>query len=175
MTKKVWIIMLITVGFIALLSLASSHITKNTDFIYETGIRITEDFQVIENEIFHDIPIGIAIWSSGNYIANCTFINCVDEGIVIFGSNNIIENCVFYKCVDGIELQKSSNNKFINCRFISSSHAGVDAIMDGNNNNLFEYCIFYDNPYGCYFSSYAYNEFENCTFLNNKIDVEEGK
>ncbi|GAJ00972.1 unnamed protein product, partial [marine sediment metagenome] len=60
-------------------------ITKKTNFKYEYGMKIVEDNQIIENYIFIDIPIGIAVWSSNNYIVNCTFINCPDEGIVLFG------------------------------------------------------------------------------------------
>lgn len=156
------------------LSLAS-YVTKETDFKYETGIKITEDGQIIENKVFYDIPIGIAVWSSDNNIINCTFINCSDEGILLIGSNNTIENCVFYKCVDGIELQKSSDNTFINCRFISNTHAGIDAIYCNNDNNLFSFCLFYDNHYGCYFKESENNEFMNCTFLDNEIDLWERK
>ena len=156
------------------LSLAS-YITKETDFIYETGMKITKDNQIIENYVFYDIPIGIAVWSSNNHIMNCTFINCSDEGIMLFGSNNTIENCVFYMCVDGVELQKSSDNVFINCRFLSNSHAGIDAIKSGNNNNKFYFCLFYDNPYGCYFKESENNQFIDCTFLDNKIDMENKK
>lgn len=162
------------------LSLAS-YITKETDFKYETGIKVTKDNQIIENQVFYEIPVGIAVWSSNNRIANCTFINCDDEGIVFFGGtplgsdNNTIINCVFYNCCDGVELQKSSNNIFINCRFLSCSHAGIDGIMTSNDNNSFISCVFYDNPMGCYFSDSKDNEFINCTFLDNKIDMEERK
>jgi len=168
MKKQIIIISMILL--ICSLSLAS-YITKETDFIYETGIKITKDNQIIENQVFYDIPIGIAVWSSNNLIANCTFINCSDEGILLIGNNNIVENCVFYKCCDGIELQKSSDNIFINCRFLSNTHAGIDAIEDNNNNNRFHYCFFYDNYYGCFFKESEDNEFVNCTFLDNKVDV----
>lgn len=153
------------------LSLASHIITRETDYIYEAGLKITKDNQVIENKIFYEIPIGIAVWSSGNLIANCTFINCSDEGILLIGSNNIIENCVFYNCCDGIELQRSSNNTFINCRFLSNSHAGIDAINDNNNNNVFYSCLFYDNPYGCFFKESKNNEFIDCVFIENVKDI----
>lgn len=157
----------------------ASYITKETDFKYEAGIKVTEDNQIIENRVFYDIPIGIAVWSSNNLIANCTFINCDDEGIVFFegtslgSDNNTIINCVFYRCCDGIELQRSSNNRIINCRFLSNSHAGIDGILDNNNDNLFSSCVFYDSPFGCYFSRSEGNKFVNCTFLDNKIDMEE--
>lgn len=158
------------------LSLAS-YITKETDFIYETGIKVTEDNQIIENLIFVDIPIGIMVWSSGNHIINCTFVNCSDEGIVFFETshNNIVENCVFYKCCDGIELQKSSNNIFINCRFLNNYHAGIDGILSSNNNNSFFSCVFLDNMMGVYFSQSEDDEFINCTFLDNEVDLWERK
>lgn len=174
--KKIWMIGVVVILFISslsILSLASQTITKKTDFKYEAGLKITKDNQVIENQVFYDVPIGIAVWSSNNHIINCTFINCNDEGILLIGSNNTIESCVFYKCVDGIELQRSSNNTFINCRFTGNSHAGVDGILDSNNNNSFYNCVFYDNPYGCYFSKSIGTEFDDCLFLNNVIDVEE--
>ncbi len=152
------------------LSLAS-YITKETDFKYEVGINIKIDNQIMENKVFYDIPIGIAVWSSNNRISNCTFIQCSDEGILLIGSNNIIENCVFYECLDGVELQESSNNVFINCRFLSNSHAGIDAIKNNNSNNLFSFCFFYDNYYSCYFKESENNEFVNCTFLDNAMDV----
>ena len=129
----------------------ASYITRESDFIYETGINITKDNQRIENMVFYDIPIGIILWSSNNVIANCTFIECSDEGILLIGSNNLIENCVFYRCVDGIELQKSSNNTFINCRFLNNTHAGIDGIINSNNYNEFYNCLFYESPYGCFF------------------------
>ena len=153
----------------------ASYITKETGFKYEAGIEIRKDNQVIENQVFYNIPIGIIVWSSNNHIINCTFINCSDEGIMLFGSNNTIENCVFYMCVDGVELQKSSDNIFINCRFLSNSHAGIDAIKSGNDNNEFYSCLFYDNPYGCYFKESNDNEFIDCIFLDNKIDMENKK
>ena len=174
--KKILKIAIISIMLImCTLSLASHIITRETDYIYEAGIEVTEDNQIIENKVFYDIPIGIAVWSSGNIIANCTFINCSDEGILLIGSNNIIENCVFYKCVDGIELQRSSNNTFINDRFLSNTHAGIDAITDSNNNNAFYSCLFYDNPYGCFFKESKNNEFIDCAFMDNKIDMREVK
>jgi len=149
----------------------ASYITKETDFKYEIGISIKIDNQIVENKVFYDIPIGIAVWSSNNRISNCTFIQCSDEGILLIGSNNIIENCVFYECLDGVELQESSNNVFINCRFLSNTHAGVDAIKHNNNNNMFYSCLFFDSLWGCYFSRSIGNEFVECTFLDNILDV----
>jgi len=157
-------------------STSRTVITKETGHIYETGIKITEDGQTIRNYDFVDIAIGIAIWSSGNYIADCTFTGCSDEGIVFLGSNNnIVENCVFSRCVDGVELQWSSDNTFVNCQFLDNTHAGVDAIHNSNNNNLFISCIFQGSPFGCYFSQSENNRFVNCEFMDNKIDREERK
>ena len=173
--KKIRCVIVIIALLLVCSLVLASYITKETDFKYETGIKVVKGNQIIENYIFKDIPIGIAVWSSNNRIANCTFINCSDEGIVLFGSNNTIEYCVFYQCCDGIELQGSSNNSFINLWFIDNSHAGIDAIKRDNNNNRFSFCVFYGSPYGCYFSKSEGNEFENCTFLGNKIDIKERK
>lgn len=169
-------LLIISLSIIIICSVAIANsliITKKTNNKYEYGIRVDLDNQTIQDKVFIDIPIGIVIWSSNNKIANCTFINCSDEGIILLGSNNMIENCVFYNCLDGIELQRSSNNTFVNCRFLSNSHAGIDAIHHSNNNNLFSFCVFYNNPYGCYFKESECNVFTNCTFLDNEIDIKE--
>ena len=152
---------------------ANEIITSQSDFKYETGIRITEDGQEIKNKTFVDIPIGIAVWGSMTNIENCTFINCSDEGIVFFemSHNNIVRNCVFYQCVDGIELQRSCNNSFYNCDFIENSHAGVDAIHGSNNDNSFYNCTFHDNYMGIYsYDSYG-TLLINCKFHGNIIDT----
>lgn len=145
-------------------------ITAQTDFKYETGLRLEFDGEKVENQIFMDIPIGIAAWSSNNHIANCTFINCSDEGILLFGDNNIVENCIFYCCCDGIELQKSSNNLFINLWFFNNYHAGVDAICHSNNNNSFYNCMFYYNVIGAYFSQSENNSFIDCCFFGKSTE-----
>jgi len=170
MKKTIKILMLSLLLLICSLSLAS-YVTRESDFIYESGIDINEDNQIIENMVFYDIPIGIAVWSSNNLIANCTFIGCSDEGILLIGSNNVIDNCVFYGCVDGIELQKSSDNTIINCRFLNNTHAGIDAIRENNNNNNFISCLFYGNPYGCFFKESENNRFIDCNFMYNKRNI----
>jgi len=170
--KKISYLSLVLVILLLVSSLASaSYFTRETDFMYESGIKITENNQVIGYHIFYDIPIGIAVLSSNNHISNCIFISCSDEGILLFGSNNTVRNCVFYQCCDGVELQESSNNLFINCAFFMNSHAGVDGIIRGNNNNSFVDCVFCGNSvFGCYFYYSENNEFVNCTFLDNGID-----
>jgi len=146
-------------------------ITSQSDYTYETGIKIAEDGQVVKNKTFIDIPIGIAVWGSMATIENCTFINCSDEGIVFFKSshNNTVRNCVFYQCVDGIEMQSSSDNSFYNCDFIENSHAAIDAIHGANNDNSFWNCSFLDNYMGIYsYDSYG-NIYINCRFKGNII------
>lgn len=150
-------------------------ISKETNYKYETGIKLTEDNQIIENYIFRDIPIGIVVYSSNNVIANCEFTDCSDEGILLVGDNNVVRDCSFTYCTDGIELQKSSNNVIIRCSFVNNYHAGVDGIKDNNNNNLFSYCTFYNNPFGIYFKNSENNRYINCDFANNKIDLLEAK
>ena len=170
MKNIIKVIIILAILLASSLSLAS-YITKETNFKYEAGIELREDNQVIENKVFYEIPIGIFVWSSNNRISNCTFINCSDEGIILIGSNNTIENCVFYKCADGVELQKSSNNTFINDRFLSNTHAGIDAIKNNNNDNTFYLCLFYENYYGCFFKESKDNEFIDCTFLDNIVEM----
>jgi parallel beta-helix repeat protein len=146
-------------------------ITKKTDYMYECGIRITKENQIIKDKIFYDIPIGIMIWCSNTLIENCDFINCSDEGIVIFTTNNnTIKNCTFYSCCDGVELQQSSNNIFIDCNFLDCYHAGIDGIKKSNDNNQFINCTFTDNNMGVYFSQSENNMFVDCLFINNKVD-----
>jgi len=152
-------------------SLSLTVYSAQTTHKYETGIRITEDNQIINNQIFRNIPIGIAIWSSNNTISDCTFWECSDEGILLLGSNNNIIDCTFTNCLDGIELQKSSNNVFTNCKFTNCNHAGIDGIINNNNNNLFYSCTFTNNCYGCFFKESENNIFENCIFTNNKEDL----
>jgi len=170
MKKRLKILAVSILLLICSLALAP-YITKETDYIYEAGIKVTEDNQIIENKIFYEIPIGIAVWSSNNRIANCTFIFCYDEGILLIGDNNTIENCVFYYCCDGIELQRSSNNTFINDRFLNNTHAGIDAIKNNNNDNKFYNCLFYGSPFGCFFKESRDNEFIECTFIENVKDI----
>lgn len=156
-----------------LVAVVGSVFTSQTDYKYEMGMKLVSRGEKVENQVFIDIPIGIAVWSSNNYIANCTFINCSDEGILLIGSNHIIENCVFYQCCDGIELQKSSNNSFINCVFLDNSHAGIDGIHHSNNDNSFYNCTFYGNSMGVYFKQSENNSFVDCCFLKNKRDYVE--
>lgn len=146
--------------------------THETDFIYEYGIKLQKDYDVVRDEVFIDIPIGIAVWSSYTLIENCTFINCNDEGIVFLGgsSYNIVRNCVFYDCVDGIEIQSSTNNTFINCIFINNTHAGFDAIHEKNDNNTFIDCVFYNNCMGTYFSDGENTSYIDCVFENNNYN-----
>ena len=141
-------------------------ISAETDFIYECGLQLKKNGQKIENLLFKDIPIGIAIWSCDNIIANCTFINCPDEGILVLGDNNTIINCLFVECCDGIELQDSSNNSFINCNFIYCYHAGVDGLGFHNYNNQFKNCIFYDSI--VWFREMNDNNFTDCWFSDSE-------
>jgi len=148
-------------------------ITKQTDFRYEVGIKVTQSGEVISNMTFIDIPIGIAVWASNTLIENCTFIYCDDEGIIFtkYSHNNIVRNCAFYYCCDGIELQESCNNSFSNLQFFKNYHAGVDGIYHSNNNNFFFNCAFYGNVMGVYFKESENIVFDaDCIFNNNKQD-----
>lgn len=166
------VMIIIGLGLIASFSfvLASSTVTKQTSNKYEFGIKITEDYQTVENKIFHDIPIGLAVWSNHNRISNCSFIGCDDEGIVFFGNNNLVVNCVFYGCADGVELQNSFSNHFVDCRFFNCSHAGIDGIYENNNYNVMDNCLFVDNFMGAYFKDSYGNKYVDCQFLDNEFD-----
>ena len=145
-------------------------ITGQTGHKYECGIKVTSDGQIIENKVFINIAIGIAVWADNVTIRNCTFMYCDDEGIVLFGSNTTIENCFFYYCCDGIELQKSSHNSFINLWLFNNTHAGIDAIYHSNNNNYFFNCMVYGNYMGVYFKQSENNSFIDCCFWENQQD-----
>ena len=82
----------------------------------------------IQNQIFKDIPIGIAIWSDNNTIDKCIFINCSDEGLFIYGKNTTITNCIFYECCDGIEFYNQTDYTIKNCLFINNWHKNVEEL-----------------------------------------------
>ncbi|MBN2065759.1 MAG: right-handed parallel beta-helix repeat-containing protein [Candidatus Thermoplasmatota archaeon] len=150
-------------------------ISNGAPGLYSTGIHIVASDCNINDCLFYDNPIGIAIWTSGNQITNCTFERCEDEGIAILGSesapsnNNSIINCVFsYNC-DGIELQHSSGNLIKDCEFYQNTHTGVDAIASGNDRNIIENCHIYDNRvHGIYLSASSDNQIIDCTVTGNR-------
>ena len=123
-----------------------------TGKLYETGIRVTEDNQLLEHYVFKDIAIGVAVWASNITIRWCVFINCSDEGIVFFSTSqfNKVENCLFVYCCDGIELQQSHNTTISNCTFNHSWHAGIDIIGKPSHNASIISCNFADNEMDIY-------------------------
>ena len=149
-------------------------VTNGAPGLYASGIRITStDIEVSDCNI-HDVPVGIAIWTSDNTISNCYFWSCKDEGIALIGSsfsecnNNIISDCVFYDNCDGIELQYSSNNIISNCEIYDNTHTGIDAIASSNDNNKIEDCEIYNNEvHGIYFSSSSNNQIIDCQLSGN--------
>lgn len=149
-------------------------ITNQGPGIYTSGIQVFYSDTKIQNCNFHNNPIGIAIWSSGNIIDTCKFWNCDDEGIVLIGTssspceNNIIKNCIFYDNCDGIELQYSSNNIISGCHFYNNSHTGIDAIASSNNGNVISNCRISNNRvHGVYLSSSSHNKIYNCRISDN--------
>ena len=150
-------------------------ITNGAPGLYSCGIRVSASNIEIRECRFFDNPVGIAVLSSDNTIADCTFYRCTDEGIVLVGSgnlecdNNRIENCIFYDNCDGIELQYSSNNAITNCEFYDNTHTGIDAIASSNDNNIISNCNIYNNQvHGIYFSSSSDNQIIDCSFSENQ-------
>ncbi len=150
-------------------------ITNGAPGLYSSGIRVSASNTEIRECRFFDNPVGIAVLTSDNIIADCTFYRCTDEGIVLVGSgslecdDNRIENCVFYDNCDGIELQYSSNNVITNCEFYDNTHTGIDAIASSNDNNIISNCNIYNNQvHGIYLSSSSDNQIIDCLFSENK-------
>jgi len=150
-------------------------ITNGAPGLYSCGIRVSASNTEIRDCQFFDNPVGIAVLTSDNIIADCTFYRCTDEGIVLVGSgslecdNNRIENCVFYDNCDGIELQYSSNNIITNCEFYDNTHTGIDAIASSNDNNIISNCSIHNNQvHGIYLSSSSDNQIIDCLFSENK-------
>ena len=109
-------------------------ISNRGEGLYAQGIKIVaRNTRIIDCSI-HDVPVGIAVWSSDNTIENCRFWNCDDEGIVLIGvgdhtcSNNKIVNCSFVNNRDGIEIKRASDNIIMNCSFSGIYHDEISLI-----------------------------------------------
>jgi len=157
-------------------SLSDLDITNKGPGLYTTCVKISASNTTIQNCMFHDTPIGIAIWSSQNIISGCEFSGCDDEGIVLLGTsttactNNTIISCNFYENCDGIELQYATHNKIISCTFTQNTHAGIDAIESNNNNNIISHCKFTDNQaFGLYLAGSSYNLITQCSFSDDTV------
>lgn len=144
--------------------------------LYTTGLKITASHTIIEDCMFHDTPIGIALWSSQNMIAQCVFQGCNDEGIVLLGtssiacSNNTITSCIFSENCDGIELQYATHNQINSCDFHRNIHAGIDAIESNNDHNIISDCTFTDNnAFGLYLARSAQNLITQCVFSDDAL------
>ena len=157
-------IILLFVCFLVLLAaLPEDVFTGHSDFVYESGLKITGDFITVKDKVFVDIPIGVVVWGSNNLIVNCTFINNSDEGVLLLGDSNIIQGCCFYGCNDGIELQDSCSNIIVDSKFFNSIHMGIDGIGGKNFNNVIKNCIFYDSV--TWFRSVNDNVFIDCKYF----------
>lgn len=154
------------------------EITNLGPGLYTTGIQISAPNTTIQDCLFHDTPIGIAIWSSYTTITNCTFTNCDDEGIVLLGTtttpchHNTITRCLFSKNCDGIELQHAPSNHITDCSFTHNTHAGIDGIEANNNNNRISSCTFSDNQaFGLYLTKSSENLITDCSFSDDTITL----
>ncbi len=158
--------------------LSNLEIINHAEGLYTTGVKISASKTTIEDCLFHDTPIGIAIWSSQNTISQCIFQGCDDEGIVLLGTssdactNNTITSCVFSENCDGIELQYATHNQINSCSFIRNTHAGIDAIESNNNNNIISECTFTDNDaFGLYLARSSQNLITQCSFSDDALTL----
>jgi parallel beta-helix repeat protein len=156
--------------------LSDLTITNQGSGLYTTCLKISASNTTVQNCIFHDTPIGVALWSSQNTISNCEFNSCDDEGIVLLGTsttpcvNNTITSCVFSKNCDGIELQYATHTLITSCCFLQNTHAGIDAIESNNNDNTISYCTFTDNQaFGLYLARSSQTLITHCTFSDDTI------
>ena len=156
--------------------LRNLDIMNQAEGLYTTGLKITASATTIQDCVFHDTPIGIAIWSSQNTIAQCIFQGCDDEGIVLLGTStspctdNTITSCIFTENCDGIELQYATHNQITSCDFNSNTHAGIDAIESNNDNNIISDCTFTANSaFGLYLARSSQNLIIQCSFSNDAL------
>jgi parallel beta-helix repeat protein len=151
-------------------------ITNTGPGLYATGIKISAPNTIVQNCLFEDTSIGIALWSSQNSISDCDFSGCSDEGIVLLGTstslctNNTIVSCVFTENCDGIELQYATHNTITSCVFTKNTHAGIDAILSQNNYNVIATCTFSDNAgFGLYLAGSYDTLISQCSFSDDTI------
>jgi parallel beta-helix repeat protein len=156
--------------------LSDLTITNQGPGLYTTCLKISASNTTVQNCIFNDTPIGIAVWSSQNTISDCEFNGCDDEGIVLLGTatttstNNTITTCIFSENCDGIELQYATHNKITSCTFTKNTHAGIDAIESNNNDNIISHCTFTDNKaFGLYLTRSSQTLITHCSFSDDTI------
>lgn len=149
-------------------------ISNDAPGLYSNGVSIISPNTEISYCNIYENPIGIAIWTSNNLIANCNIWDCKDEAIVLLGTsysdcnNNNIINCNFYNNCDGIELQYSSFNTIRDCKIFNNTHTGIDAISTKNNKNVISNCEIYNNEvHGIYISSSSENRIIDCNIFDN--------
>lgn len=144
--------------------------------LYTTGLKITGSKTLVEDCIFYDTPIGVAIWSSYNTIVNNTFYGCNDEGIAVLGTvanpsmNNHIKRCIFYNNTHGIELQNALHTIIEKCEFFDNNHGGIDIIGSYSTNNTILNCSFHNNKvFGLYMIRSTHTTIINCNFINSSL------
>jgi len=159
-------------------TLTGLDISNNGPGLYTTAVKISVPHTTIQHCIIHDTPVGIAIWSTDNFISDCDFQHCNDDAIVFLGTTttvcarNTIQDCTFIKNCDGIELQYASRNTIKHCDFSDNIHAGIDAIASSNNENTFSHCTFSQNQgFGLYLAASSSNTITNCDFTNDVLTL----
>ena len=153
-------------------TLSDINITNKGLGLYTTCVKISAPNTRIQNCMFYDTPIGVAIWSSQNLISGCEFRGCEDEGIALLGTpttsctNNTITACTFYHNTDGIELQYATDNLITSCSFTDNTHADINPIKSGNNNVT--NCKFTNKQtFDFFIATSPYNLIEKNSFSNH--------
>ena len=147
---------------------------RHSGLIYpNSGINISSNSNIIENNLITDNFYGITLYfSKNNKIRNNTIQNDDHCGIYISNSKNntITENIIQNNFYNGVGLYYSSDNNIIRGNsFINNGFCGVNIRICSNNkviNNNFS-----ENNMGIYLPN-SPNTASNNTFYNNKIDIE---
>ena len=147
---------------------------QNSGLIFPlSGINLSSNNNVIENNLINDNYYGITLYFSSENTINKNIIkndhNC---GIYIINSKNnlIIENIIKNHIYNGIGVYYSSNNNIIERNnFINNSFCAVNIRISSNNtinsNN-------FSNNNICIHIPNNSNIASNNIFLNNKIEIE---
>lgn len=139
-----------------------------------SGINISSNFNLIENNLITDNFYGITLYFAlNNTIRKNTIQNDDHCGIYISKSknNSIIGNIIQNNFYNGVGLYYSSDNNIIRGNnLINNGFCGVNIRICSNNkvvNNNFS-----ENNMGIYLPN-SPNTARNNTFYNNKIDIEQ--
>ena len=147
---------------------------QHSGLIYpNSGINISSNYNIIENNLITDNFYGITIYfSKENTIKNNIIQNDDHCGIYISNSknNSIIDNTIQNNYYNGVGLYYTSDNNIIKDNiFYKNGFCGVNIRISSNNeviNNNFS-----DNNIGIHLPNFP-NTASNNTFFDNNINIE---